>query len=211
MFRKFQICIFYGIKLTGFSATICNIIHMTHSALLYALPFTTFSIFYVTICTQIRSKLLSFESLLSSKKILNYEEFLKAFSSVKTRVEAIDKEVSFLIFCSIVYTSSSMYCLLHAAFDQDHYYGLKLFELILFFLCSSVIFLVTTVSASLVSEASQDIASTVRSLTAPSVATGLSLQRFLLVVEKDICLTVWEDCADSKKLHYWYDGSHSYL
>ncbi|GFQ70768.1 hypothetical protein TNCT_220211 [Trichonephila clavata] len=190
--QEFQICIIYGIRITGFYATVCNIIQMTHSAVLYTLPFTTFSIFYVTICSQIRSELLSFQNLLSSKTILSYEESLKAFSCIKTRVEAIDKEVSFLIFCSIAFTSSFMYCLLHAAFDPVYYHGLKLFDLILFSLCISTIFLVTTVSASLVSEASQEIASTVRCLTAPSVATGVSLQRFLLVVEKDICLTVWK-------------------
>ncbi|GFU82643.1 histone-lysine N-methyltransferase SETMAR [Trichonephila clavipes] len=117
---------------------------------------------------------------------------LKAFSCIKSRAEAIDKEVSFLIFCSIIHTSSTMYCLLHTAFDPDYINSQKLIELILFFLSSTAIFLITTVSASLVGEASQEIASTVRSLSVPSVAAGLSLQRFLLVVEKDICLTVWK-------------------
>ncbi|GFU66642.1 hypothetical protein TNCV_3111261 [Trichonephila clavipes] len=111
---------------------------------------------------------------------------------MKARAEAIDKEVSFLIFCSTVYTSTSMYYLLHAAFDPDYNNSPTLVELVLFFSFTSANFLLTTVSASLVGEASQEIASTVRSLTAPSMATELSLQRFLLVVEKDICLTVWK-------------------
>ncbi|GFW59159.1 uncharacterized protein TNCV_2780901 [Trichonephila clavipes] len=140
----------------------------------------------------IRSELLYFQNQLSTKTILNYEEPLKAFSCIKARVEAIDKEVSFLIFCNIVYNSSTMYYLLHTAFDPDYNKSNKFIEIISFFLFNFAVFIVTTVSASLVGEASQEIASTVRSLTAPSVATGLSLQRFLLVVEKDICLTVWK-------------------
>ncbi|GFQ70766.1 uncharacterized protein TNCT_220201 [Trichonephila clavata] len=192
LFPAFGTRILYGIKLTSLSAIVYIIIHKIQSAVLYMLPITTFSIFYVSICTQIRSELVSFQNLLSTKTILNYEGSLKAFSCIKTRVEAIDKEVSFLIFCSIVHTSSTMYYLLHVAFDPDYNKSSKLIEIILSFLFNSAIFFVSTVSASMVGETSQEIASTVRSLTAPSVATGVSLQRFLFVVEKDICLTVWK-------------------
>ncbi|GFS80355.1 uncharacterized protein NPIL_662901 [Nephila pilipes] len=176
--------------MTGLFNTIYGMLYPVLSGILYNLPMSNFSVFYVTICNQIRSEILSFQKILKSNS--DYERLLQIYSDIKSRVEAIDDQISILVFISIVDNSLAMYIFLHTLLEEDTVYHYKFVKISFFFTITFLTFIAITVSASMVSEASLVVASTSRCLSSTTMASALILQRLLTCLEKEICLTVWK-------------------
>ena len=173
-------------------AVIINSFEFLHKVLHLAVPTNLLSIFYVTVCIEMRSEILHF-----TKKIRNapnLEPLIQSYIKMASAVETIDNSLSFLMFCSTIYGSASMYytttiLLLRRQFVETMSFYILI---VVLFLVTIVHFIAMCVSASLVNEASHRVGEKVKALVPDSMASAIQIQRFMSLTDKDLCLTVWK-------------------
>ncbi|GIY74863.1 hypothetical protein CEXT_281521 [Caerostris extrusa] len=66
-------------------------------------------------------------------------------------------------------------------------------------------------SASLIPEASAEVASTALIMTDHSEKATFTRQRFIILVEKEVSLTVWKNYSNKKNLYFWNYGCYPHL
>lgn len=186
--------IFLGHEIEKPYSSIISALLFVHTVVHFNVAINAFSIFYVTVCRMIRSEILKFTKKVTQSKNTDFESLMRSYTGMASMVEYIDDSMSFLMFCSTVFSSASLYFTTTVVLHPETIGGrLERYVLTIgFFLVTIVPFMAMAVSASLVSEASLRVSSRVKALTPESLASAIQLQRFISLTDKDLCLTVWK-------------------
>lgn len=182
-----------GFKIEEPFVTIINSSHSTTVVVSLTMAINTFSIFYVTVCHQMRFEILNFMDKLSPRHFIDFEPLMESYFGISKMVERIDDAMSFPVFCYIIFSSVSMYDLIAMALRPQFVFSSgELIYTVCFFFITLQSFLAMTVAASLVGEASQKVCKEVKNLSPESLCAAIQLQRFISMTESDLCLTVWK-------------------
>ncbi|GIY94916.1 hypothetical protein CEXT_23301 [Caerostris extrusa] len=174
------------------------------------MPIIAFAYFYIAVCIDIKCIIKHIGQSMSKSNVIEAKELLHSYSVVKTTVEQIDKEVSFLVFTTILLHSIYMCFSLYAALDSDGYHGR--FQRVLIFNVSfgaSSFFIAMTSSAAMIAEQAGELFSSSSIISASNVNVSL-LQNFIVISQQKIALTVWRIIPITRSFYFGIiDGAAS--
>ncbi|GFQ97343.1 uncharacterized protein TNCT_586471 [Trichonephila clavata] len=176
-------------------------------ALLYgSLPMMTFAFFYIAVCNDLRCILKHFIKSLKDKKWFNYEDILHSYSAIKSTVSGIDNTIGVLVFTTLISNSNVMCLSLYVALTPNNFQDpVEQISIYYSFLIIFALFVMMTVSASSVAEASSVVGSI--ALTMPEdKRSSFNHQRFITMAEKEITLTVWKICPINRSFVFGIIG-----
>ncbi|GFY45475.1 uncharacterized protein TNIN_137701 [Trichonephila inaurata madagascariensis] len=157
------------------------------------MPLLTFALFYTTVCYRISCIINRFAETLASKSELNYEILLHSYTKMKSAVIYIDNTVGALVFTTVIYSSCVMcftlYFVLESNLFIDAINRVIVCHLILIIFS---LLMVMSVSASKVEETSSEISSLALTLPKNKQSCFFDQQRFILLAEKGIAMTMWK-------------------
>lgn len=187
-----------SISIFGFSVdepypTIIHNFHLFQDIFNFIMVINTFSMFYISVCQHMRYEILNFTKMINQGESLNFEYLIKSYSRISSMVNKADNSLSIIMFFHTVYSATSMHYIITSSLRSGYIttIGKRIIN------CSYAIvtlssFFAMAVSASLVSEASQDVGNKVKTLTPGSMRSAIQLQRLISLTDKDLCLTVWK-------------------
>ncbi|GIX82792.1 hypothetical protein CEXT_626771 [Caerostris extrusa] len=184
-------------------AVIFSGIYEAYSSVVIEFPITTFSVYYAAVCCQIWNKILNFSRRINKYSGINNDEVLSSYLHIKHVASFIDDKLSFFMFCTVAFTSINLYMAIYAILHMKPSSTFPPIRLTLL-LNNIICFIVTTVAASLVSEASVLASAKARELSFnPS-------QKFLSCIDREISLTVWKIVPIRRSFpdQYVRDNSH---
>lgn len=182
----------FGYVSTPFYYNILSVAFVIHAVFIFTTPINIFSIFYVAVCQQLKLEISHFLKVMSSHTCPDYETLLRLYNNIASKVESIDDELSFMIMLSTVFYILNMYFFVFNLLDSEEYGSNQDFLNLCFFINICLVFISMSVSASLVSDASEKIVAKARELSSNNVQSGFVLQRFLFHANKGIGMTVWK-------------------
>ncbi|GIY18141.1 uncharacterized protein CDAR_557571 [Caerostris darwini] len=145
----------------------------------------------MAVCIDIKSTIKHIGQSITRSNTIKEEELLHSYSFIKTCVGQIDKEVSFLVFATILLQSSYMCYCLYAVLDSDRVSGK--FERVLIlnvFFGSFISFIAMTSSASMIAEQAAELYSSLAIISANN-GNASFFQHFIAISQQGIALTVW--------------------
>ncbi|KAG8180096.1 hypothetical protein JTE90_027875 [Oedothorax gibbosus] len=158
-------------------------------------PINTFSILYVSVCQQMRFKILHFSDMISSRHGLKLNHLMQSYTRISNMVEGMDHAMSFPLFCHTLYSAGSMYYVLALILypANGEISTKELAHATIFFMMTLQSFAAMSVSASSISEASQIASKEIKSLLPDSLGSAFQLQTFISMTgEGGLGLTLWK-------------------
>ncbi|GFT97539.1 uncharacterized protein TNCV_387041 [Trichonephila clavipes] len=157
------------------------------------MPLLTFVLFYTAVCHRASSIIQRFGDTLATKSEFNYEMILHSYTRIKSAVNFIDNKVGFLVFTTVIYSSCIMCFALYYVMESSMLTH-ALDRLIIFHQIFStfLMLIVMSISASSVGEASSEISSLALTLPKSKEDSSFYQQRFIILAEKEITMTVWK-------------------
>lgn len=160
----------------------------------FVMPIYTFATYYVTTCHQVKTAIFHFsKNMIENSNNSKYDKLCHSYITIRSAVEFVDQNLSFLVFCNITYCFSYMYKFVSQVLqakeplDTPHLlYISSVFSNIL------LSFVAMTVAASLVGEASLEVESAARRMLQSSQSSTFTLRNFYHATEREINLTVWK-------------------
>ncbi|GIY20155.1 hypothetical protein CDAR_580011 [Caerostris darwini] len=175
----------------GISKKLTSIFFEIITSYFDSMPIITFVFFYIIVCNNIRNIIKFIGESRSEKGTIMFERFIASFSAIKTVVDEIDKEVGFLVFAIIAF-SSSFTCVSFYIMIDSEIWKTQTFSIFGILFNSFGLLIAMTVSASMVEENSLEV---LRSSTAVLNAKNrnLSITQYLSYIDAQngITLTVW--------------------
>lgn len=155
----------------------------------FKMPLYIFTMFYITTCHQLKAAILNFTNTIA----LNNINIVHSYNYIRAKVEYVDDELSFFVFCSTVHCFSYMHLFLSLSLHPQTLTGtISVLAIIFTFLTIFFSFVAMTVSASLVCEASLQVKKLAKRLVIASENSSFALKKLLLCTEDEINLTVWK-------------------
>ncbi|GIX71258.1 uncharacterized protein CEXT_814571 [Caerostris extrusa] len=154
------------------------------------MPSIAFGYFYTIVCIHI-SHIIK-QIVATHRKRRELRSFLDDYSIIKSVVEKIDKDIGLLVFLSIISTSFLICFSIYLILDPKLHEGSFLrFQMYCNFFGSFILFIIITTSASMVEEASLEVGSQDRNIPESTRKSIYAQQRFMMLFQKGITLTVW--------------------
>ncbi|GFY67328.1 uncharacterized protein TNIN_156091 [Trichonephila inaurata madagascariensis] len=156
------------------------------------MPLLTFVLFYTAVCHRASSIIQRFGDTLAKKNEFNYEMILHSYTRIKSAVNFIDNKVGFLVFTTVLYSSCILCFALYYVMESSMFTH-TLDRLIIFHQIFSTLLMliIMSISASRVGEASSEISSLALNLPKSKEGSSFYQQRFIMLAEKEITMTVW--------------------
>ncbi|KAG8189072.1 hypothetical protein JTE90_025502 [Oedothorax gibbosus] len=177
-----------------FNPTILSIVGVLFSffiVIMTLLPMNTYAIFYVIVCHNMTSVIKGFLKRLM-KNPRNHD-LVYEYTSIKKAVYSLDEELSFMVFCNIIFSSSMMY------YSISMFLKPSLFQtffvrvwITLLFLNTMVCFVAMTASATFVGEASAQVGIQSQMLRESVQTSNFTQQRYFTSVQEEVHMTAWK-------------------
>lgn len=156
-------------------------------------PINVFAISYSITCYQLKIILRNFINCILNGLFLNLDDLGKKYSDIVSTVLDIDNDLSFLQFLSVSVYAYIVYFALSGILHPTEF-TFPGQTVIIFFNAFYQItsFIITTVSASFVSEEAANVRAAIRKLQSKNIISSAQKKHISSVVEENIYLTVWK-------------------
>ncbi|KAG8188789.1 hypothetical protein JTE90_009183 [Oedothorax gibbosus] len=183
--------IHYGIpKENTVMYTIVAALHSLYFFFAY-IPIIALDLFYVLVCDNLRCAIKNFSVVLSSDT-KDYDVLLRSYATIKSSVRFIDDELSVFVFFNVTLSSVMMYqtisLILHT---EPKIFAMSTIQVLVHFFYTLAAFVAVIISASMVSEASDEVRLKTQDLKLDKTNAMVQL-RFQSCAESEVHLTVWK-------------------
>ncbi|GFQ86351.1 hypothetical protein TNCT_56441 [Trichonephila clavata] len=130
--------------------------------------------------------------MLSRRKVPDYAGLLLTYSTIMSIIRNIDKEISVFVFITTICNFCTMMISLNAVFDPQTFVDVsELIAASIFCVSIFFLFMVLFSAASKVAEASYEVGFKVWTMPESGGISMIHQQRFIMLAEKEIALTLW--------------------
>lgn len=165
-------------------------------AIVMELPLNTFAVFFVITSHDVKCVLKTFLKKICSEYIDNPQKLLRSFNSLKITIDFLDNELSFFVFCAILFSSCCLFFTVTLIIRSENGQSLTFLTIISFvyqFITILGIFVIITTSSCAVSEAYAEVWSQLKTLIVNlDVDFAQRQQHFFLYIEKEAHFTLWK-------------------
>ncbi|KAG8183824.1 hypothetical protein JTE90_025708 [Oedothorax gibbosus] len=162
--------------------SVVGVLYVSFIVITTLLPMNTYAIFYVLVCHNMTSVIQGFLKRLTTNP--GVDSLLYEYTSIKNVVYSLDEELSFMVFCNIVFSSTMTYYSISVLLNPSL---LQTFSarvwMTLLFLNTMVCFVAMTASATFVGETSAQVG--IQSLMLRENVQTFTQQRYLTSVQKE--------------------------
>lgn len=179
---------FLGIKLSGSPLLYLYLtLYSLVTVLLVLLPISSFALLYVLLCQQLQCAIKNHKRLLPSRSLIEYEKLRRSYQNLQKTIANTDNQVSFLMFCEAVISSSILYyamcSLSRTTLDTDVSYKVAK---VTFFLNTLVCFIFMAVFAISVTDESSKL------ISESHERNEFHSREMCLCSNSEVSLTVWK-------------------
>lgn len=197
---------FLGISLVGtpmFLYYLLLLLNSLATVLLVLLPISSFALLYVFLCQQLRYAIQHHARLLPARSLVEYEGIRHSYQKLMKIIANTDNQVSFLMLCEAVISSSIMYYAISSPCRAPVYTTSYKITKITFFLNTLVCFIFMAVFAiSVTDESSKLISKSHERNEFLSYSRGMCL-----CLNPEVCLTVWKITPINRKFLMAFMGT----
>lgn len=175
----------------------CRLIYTIFSCIYLYMPITIFSMFYVSMCFDIKNIILRFQNVMKDTYNSDFNYLCNFYNDIRDLVKLFDKQVGILVFISFLVNSLIIFIMVSVSsqLTENAYFriefSLRGFLIPLHFLAIVLNFFVQMLYASFVYDASLTVREKSRNMKENNLEVIYDYLRFLRNSEEEICLTLF--------------------